>query len=308
MSQKSKQKRDRRKKEQESEVRRMTHEKQALEASTRGVRGLRIKRSEYADSWSQGNAAKFEQDGHYAWMAGFLDGYERIIEIGTGDGRGTMELARRGHIVISIDENPTCLHLARERLSTAGIPVLYQDREVSETIGDNYVIRYPRHPGDWPSNGVLLVEGDLLNDPQLLDWATTHKADAVVCWLMGTHKARHKNEGLKHYGIPDSGGYRLAVENMTYKFADIVLRPGGILHFVRRGEGTTSELLYKDLLYGVREQAAETSLVVDESFPERPYEESTAGVDMGMKPGTSGRVPTDYKPTLTSIIVRKPGK
>jgi ubiquinone/menaquinone biosynthesis C-methylase UbiE len=76
-------------------------------------------REQYAKNWGQ-DALSFEADGHYTWMSNFIDGFDFVLELGCGDGRSTLELARRNHKIISIDENSACLKLASEQLDNNG--------------------------------------------------------------------------------------------------------------------------------------------------------------------------------------------
>ena len=81
--------------------------KRSRARKARELEQLRLKyikehRDTYARNWDRGNAAKFEEDGHYEWMASFVDGYETVLEIGTGTGQGTRALLEEGHTVISI--------------------------------------------------------------------------------------------------------------------------------------------------------------------------------------------------------------
>ena len=104
----------------------------SLERSKVTPKILDIDRQAYAQQWSTGNAAQLEHGGHYAWMAGFLDDYHKVLEIGTGDGRGTLALLKQGHIVVGVDENPRCLKLAADRLKEGGYSVAYEARERRE--------------------------------------------------------------------------------------------------------------------------------------------------------------------------------
>ncbi|WNG45896.1 class I SAM-dependent methyltransferase [Archangium minus] len=283
--------------------------KQAIEAA-KTLPGLTHERELYAKSWSQHDAAKFAQDAHYAWMASFTAGYDRILEIGTGDGRGTIELLRAGHSVVSIDENPACLHIAQRKIEAAGFAVAVEQRETLQQGNDGYAITYKPPTSNMPVSGALLLEGDLLNDPSLLAWLKgLPRFDAVVCWLMGSHRARPFNTALEP--LP-AGAYRLRVQNQVYRLADTVLRTGGILHIVDRAEISSSEkmaeLLRLDTQKAHEEQAsAFSSLRVDPRIEARPYEPpEKPGVLMGMTPGLSGRIPMSDKTGLVSIISRKP--
>ena len=77
-----------------------------------GIKFLNEMRLLYARNWSGGNAAQFEAGGGHTWMAEQVPEGSLVFELGTGDGRGTVALLRRGCTVISIDENPQCLMIA----------------------------------------------------------------------------------------------------------------------------------------------------------------------------------------------------
>jgi hypothetical protein len=47
-------------------------------------------REKYATNWSR-DAVAFEADGHYAWMSYYVDGFDRVLEVGSGDGRSTVD-------------------------------------------------------------------------------------------------------------------------------------------------------------------------------------------------------------------------
>lgn len=274
---------------------------------------LRMERKKYSESWSSVNSDKFERDGHYDWMASLIGGLERVLEIGTGDGRGTCALLKAGHCVVSIDENPMCLTSAEERIRSAGFKVAYKKREQVRQRGDGYEVSYAPLSEVVPlvTGSALLIEGDVLNDPALLAWLHEQpRFDAVVCWLMGTHQARPFDAALKPLHIQDARGYRLLVQNKVYVLADMVLRSGGVLQVVDRGESlaNANNLVRADRLASHQEQASVTSLQVDPNIVDRPYEEPAAagGIRMGVSLPTSGRVPDMEKKTLASIISRKP--
>jgi SAM-dependent methyltransferase len=267
-------------------------------------------RSAYAQSWSEGNAASFAEAGHYEWMAGAVDGYEIVLEIGTGTGQSTLELVRRGHSVVSIDENPACLRLAKNHLEQANMDVNYIRRERVQTVAKRYHIDYRFPKNIAPIAGsVLLVEGDILNDPKLTSWLdTVGLFDAVVCWLIGTHQAREANTGIEQYRIRSSGDYRLRVQNKIYEVAERILRPGGILSIVDRGEVPTPDLA-DDTLAAHQEQASVTTLQI-ESIEYRPYEEPQGpnAVEMELTLPLSGRRPEMLQLAFQSVVARKPAQ
>jgi hypothetical protein len=291
----------------------LCRKRQANAAST--LNHLDACRAEYANSGSQFDAAHCESKGYYQWMADFVREYPLVLEIGTGDGRATLELARRGHRIVSIDENPQCLRRAFDLLSSSEIRVDLEQREVIETVEQPnfYRLEYgqPRHRK--PQNGVLLLAGDILADPELWGWLSEGEPfDAVVCWLIGTHSARPLNVAVSEYAVKSSGKYRLRVQNKTYKLADMVLRAGGVLHIVDRGElpsDENSEHLTQDKTNSHRDQAGVTSLEVDaQSAVFRPYEPTPGapGIKLKMTLGKSGRDPGNVPFALWSIIARKP--
>ena len=288
-----------------SKAKRQREEQQATLAVTGWIRENRLS---YARRWGRYHASKFEQDGHYEWMASFLGGHRVVLEIGTGTAQGTKALLEKGHTVISIDENPECLKIAERFLLSEGYKVTYEPREEIRIEHDGYSIDYHAPESPLIEGGALLLEGDVLNDPELLAWLTKLPVDAVVCWLLGTHEARPHNTIFHSIKVGNPGEYRLRVQNRIYEIADKVLKPGGILHIVDRGEAPAEdESLDEDTLTAHRDQASVTTLEV-ESTDYRLYEEPTdpKALPMGLTLGLSGRMPTNYRPALVSITSRKP--
>jgi len=240
-------------------------------------------------------------------MASRVSGHTRVLEIGTGDGRGTIALARAGHCVVSIDENPACLDAAEHNLRAAGIVAQRVKRETVAVVSGGHRITYGPLAAEPLRETVVLVEADVLNDPALWAWAQASRFDAVTCWLIGAHVARAENEALWERRISNSGDYRLHVQNGVYEMADVVLTSGGVLQVVDRRERLASAMLREDCIAGHREQAARTTLQVDDSsLQERIYDEPTGGVQMVVTRGASGREPDLRQLALVSIIARKP--
>lgn len=199
--------------------------------------GLRIERARYAQVWSDVDAARFEADGHYAWMAERLDDHHLVCEVGVGDGRSTIELLRRGHVVVGVDENPSCLHLAQTRIAAQGFPVALIHRETVRAARDGYSITYAPIAATRPSQGALLIEGDTKNDPHLLDWLAQQRFDGVAAWLLGTHQSRSFNAALQRENLRTAQDYKLSTLAALYKWSDSILGPGGVLGVVDRGRG-----------------------------------------------------------------------
>lgn len=210
---------------------------------------IRKLRREYAEQWGMSNAAKFAADGHYQWMASFLEGQAYVLEIGTGTGEGTKALLETGHSVISVDENPACLKSAFKKLEAGSFEAVYEKREEININEAGYSAEYVYPEESLIVGGALLLEGDIANDPNLVEWLIKEAApfDAVVCWLMGTHHARALNNFVQQYRMKDSTEYRYRMQNKIYELADQILKPGGILHLVDRGEEPKEEFLKEDV-------------------------------------------------------------
>lgn len=246
---------------------------------------IQTQRTDYLNNWGYGNALKFEADGHYKWMADFLNEFERILEIGTGDGRATLELVKRGHKVVSLDENSVCLDAAQQRLESNGFSVCRLQRETIELAPQQkYSIHYSKIDLDLSSDiDVYLIESDILNDQGMIEWLQRMaKFDAVICWLMGTNAARVFNEAINTSQMPTPFHYRIFVQNKVYEIADKILRSNGILHIVDRGKELTSKKDKNDLIESHRDQASVTNLVVQETVECREYEDPNNGYDVGM--------------------------
>ena len=265
-------------------------------------------REEYAQNWSRANASLFEDNGLYEWMANFLDNYGKVLEIGTGDGRGTLALARRGHQVISIDENPFCLKMAYDLLSQQELTVLYLQREQITFNDDCYCIGYDDIDIDLNKYNVVLIEGDILNDEKLYNWLlSSDPYDSVTCWLIGTHSSRQNNEKILDFDINSSQDYRLKTQNTIYEIADNLLRSGGLLHIVDRGEVPDTKLLRNDFINSHKDQASVTSLVVNDlNWVEYKEPDSEEAIKMIAAIPLSGRKPNLDRMALQSITATKP--
>ncbi|OEF00228.1 class I SAM-dependent methyltransferase [Vibrio crassostreae] len=246
---------------------------------------INVGRQKYITNWENGNAKAFEQDGCYQWMASFVEGYNQILEVGTGDGRGTLELLKRGHKVISIDENPLCLESARTRLSTQGYNVSIVKREsISVSAISMEKCKFSYSDIDFELDetvDVYLIESDILNDALLEKWLSNIKLDAVICWLMGTNNVRAFNDVIDPELFKTQFHYRVLVQNAVYDLSDKILRDQGILQVVDRGF-ELSENDNEALIQHHKEQAETTSLKVQELVHTLPYKEPDNGFDVGM--------------------------
>ena len=196
-------------------------------------------------------------------MASFLNNHPRILEIGTGNGSGTLALMSSGHVVVSIDENPECLKIAKQNIETAGFDAVYEQREIIQPEPTGYNIAYAAPKSLIPKSGALLLEGDILNDPALLEWIKKNGPfDAIACWLIGTYYERTFNIGITGLGITSPGEYRFRLHNHICRIADQVLANGAVLHIVDRSELPESQSVlgqHRDYYHGL---ALNTSLKV----------------------------------------------
>ena len=98
---------------------------------------------------------RHERGGDYAWMAGLVPPGP-VLEIGCGGGYSTAALIAAGHSVMSIEPDPACRELVRDRLQAAGSgPKL-----IAATAADAQA-------------------------PELLAEIEVFAPLTVVCWLMG---------------------------------------------------------------------------------------------------------------------------
>lgn len=268
---------------------------------------LKTDRAAYARRWNEKNAEHLEKSCYYDWMGKFLDDYSLILEIGTGSGQSTVSLLRKGHSIVSVDENPSCLEIAERNINDAGFKVTRQPRGIISPQYYGYNVKYRQPEGKIIDGGALLLEGDINNDLLLHDWLDRNKPfDAVICWLIGTHRSRQSNKIIINSPVRDNGDYRLFVQNEVYEIADKVLRKDGILQIVDRGERSNEPERIEETFESHRDQASTTSLIV-EAVDSFDYEEPS---DSGSQPmvvtlGTSGRLPTSLDMSLWSVISRK---
>lgn len=264
-------------------------------------------RAQYALEWGSGNAQQFATRGHYDWMAGFLDGHRRVLEIGTGSGSGTLALLATGHAVVSIDENPECLKLARQKLIAAGHAAVHESRELVEADRRGYRIRYRQPASAFPASGALLLEGDLLNDPALIEWIGAHAPiDAIACWLIGTYFERSQNTAIVGLAIANPSDYRVRVHRALAELADRILPRGGVLHLVDRGAPPDSELAMQQHRNYQAYLTAGTALKV-QSMRHIRYEEprADAGPAIQLIPSRPGQDDVLTDMTFISVLFQK---
>ena len=270
---------------------------------------LHVARAMYSKMWQE-NAIQFENQDCYDWMASLLQSYEpiRILDIGCGVGNGIAALLKRFPTakIVSTDENPECIELARQRLESDGTPVNIVRRLKDQPTGPRSH-RLDFELGKLKSGkGVDLVESDLLIDEEFVSFLETQpKFDAVTVWLIGSHRLRYHECDNFSGKITSPGEYRLYVQNTAYRLADHVLKPGGVLQIVDRGEPPTSDLLRNDNLNSHRQQATLTEgRMVVTSHDYRLYTEATApsAIKMVVTAPLSGRTADTKQLAMISII------
>jgi len=263
----------------------------------------------YREHWAF-NSSHFKQQGCYKWMAEQLLPLQptRVLDIGCGTGEGILALLTAfSPTIISLEENGNCIDQSYKVVSSAGYSAEAIFRLGYQEFSDGtHDMVFSQEP-IVTSSQVSLVHADLLvDDPAMLNLlAECPPFDAVTIWLIGTLKTRATCRNLSNLKIADSQEYRLRVQNRVYEFAHRVLRPGGWLQVVDRGEPPASEALRDDVLESHREQAKPTDLEVFDLHYREYTEPAKKGIRMEASLGTSGRTADLSKLAMISVLSRK---
>ena len=263
----------------------------------------------YVERWSR-NSDHFRGQGCYAWMAERLAPYspKLILDVGCGDGTGLLTLKAAcpsNPRIISCDDNSRCLQMAHDKIKACGLDVKLIRRMKQFSAGENFhEMEVDAGKLDIPVDyaDITLIEADIIWDSEFSDFLQSRpKFDAIIVWLIGTYDLKPECRNLK---IPAAESkYRLTVQNRIYQLANQLLRVGGVLQIVDRGESTKEDLLIQERIQSHQEQAKGTSLeVMDHQF--KNYEEPAqgAGISMVQVIGKSGRIPNLTQLAMTSII------
>src|SRR3954469_5337340 len=70
---------------------------------------------------SEAEAEALEGVGAYSWMTSRLYGTDRVLEIGSGTGRGTLAMVVEGMRVVAVEKNPDAVRAALVVLRAHGI-------------------------------------------------------------------------------------------------------------------------------------------------------------------------------------------
>jgi hypothetical protein len=216
-----------------------------------------------------------------------------------------LEVLDPGLRVVGLDENPSCLIATRDTVQQAGYPRASITNRVT-TLSSGRVFRSTFEPiQEALHNPLALLQADVCFDPYIEGALKADGLfDAVTVWLSGVHMYRQQHAAVIDTGVDSDHSHRLLVQNSVYELANKVLRPGGVLQVVDRGEKLDSDLLKEDILQSHREQATPTSLQVREvdhtpsTIPEKKR------VPMVLVPGTSGRTSTADMALISVISVK----
>ncbi len=248
-------------------------------------------------------------------MATRLKAYspQRILDIGCGDGSGLLAilsiLNSEEITILSLEENLECINITAQNLRSKGLKVSIINRmHVIPKTNNKYLLGVESGKL-FETSSINLIESDiLLSDDDLLSFLMSIQCfDAITIWLIGTHHLRNECENLFNLKIKSSFDYRLRVQNQVYVLADKLLRSGGVLQIIDRGEVPDTKLLREGILNAHKEQASVTDFEVS-SLDYMIYDEPNVSQKITMQPsiGSSGRNPDLSRTAMICIESIKP--
>ena len=121
---------------------------------------------------------------------------------------------------------------------------------------------------------------------------------------MGTHESTRNNFDYINAGVEDNKTFRLLVQNCIYELSDVVLKIGGFLHIVDRGEVPYNAETIKIVIDSHKDQASVTSLIVDENIKYLEYEPIDNSIRM-IKSSIGDRESIPKRIAFISVLSKK---
>ncbi len=200
---------------------------------------IQIAEKSYEKKWNI-TSDLIRDKGGYSWMSKLIEGYNKILEIGCGNGNSTLELAKNGNKIVSIEENINCIKITSKKLQQSNISYKTILRGTFCDNGNKYNVKYNSHIEDYdPNIQVYIIEGNILNfsyseDIPLFHWLLDIAPfDGIVCWLMGTHKLFSYNSFFKNKSS-FATYYRNTIQFLIAQLKDAFISKYGFIHYVDR--------------------------------------------------------------------------
>ena len=255
-------------------------------------------RKEYSETWEV-DAKHFFEKSYYDWMAEGVAESKNILEIGCGAGYSTLALLNNNHKVISIEENSFCIDKTEKLLKSKGFNVAkINNREVYKASPQSrYILEYKNIAKELGEYDVILVQGDIINDPKFIRWLTedsTFSIDAVVCWLLGTHGSRGSNQVFDLSQVQESSTARIHTQNIIYELCDEMLKENDYLHIVDRVIDVDNVDIVESISMNHEGQASTSKMKVL-GVKKMIYEEATKGMSMNIRESTNDSKMIDRK-------------
>jgi hypothetical protein len=210
--------------------------------------------------------------------------------------------------IVSLDENYDCILKSEQTLNAANIKCSIINRLKFKLMPEGYLSLHDEIE-NLPDCRVTLISSDVNSDGFLeQNPEFRNQFDAVTIWLVGTHLMRQYQSEVMSRRVATSGEYRLFVQNRVYELASKVLKVGGVLHVVDRGEVPRSQEIRDDFLRSHREQASATDLEVRELDHIEYIEPENMRTPMQVTLPLSGRTPDLSSLAMMSIISVKSGE
>lgn len=209
---------------------------------------------EYSKNWSI-LSDEYLNNNIYSWLIQNINiKLQTVLEIGCGNGNGTITLSSCAKKVISIDDNIECLKKAYKKLKAKNINVkLIQRGHLNIEKEKLFTIFYSKVDlNKYKDYQVILIEGDILYDNKLITaLEKSFKFDLVACWFIGTNTMKPNNKNIKKDNIFNDQQYREKVQKSLFDIYTKIKSEYGVLHIADRlGEVSLDDLIehYNHLL------------------------------------------------------------